>query len=113
MGTLALFAKRIALLWRGRLLAAISVGVGMIINILAMGFFYGLVMIGTTEHRLALCEQWDSGNQGQWSSDPRCGYTAWHWAVAVIPGGGAGLIYWLVIYGPRSSRISVSTPKSN
>jgi hypothetical protein len=105
MGTAAkpmlrLLALRIALLWRGWPLAGICLGIGMAIGILVVGF-YQVLKFQSNEHFLALCSQWDSVNQGHWLDDPRCGSAHWDWALMLIPGGGAGLVYWLVRYRPR------------
>jgi len=96
---LRLLAPRTALVWRGRLLAGICVFVGMVIGIPVMAF-YEYAAFSSDEHHLALCAQWDS-NDGEWLDDPRCGFTRWHWALTLIPGGGAGLVYWFVRLRPR------------
>ena len=97
------FSKRIAPLWRGRLLAGVWVSIGMALALPVADF--GLVFaFEDQEHRLALCQQWDTGKDGQWlSGDPRCGSSAWDWSLALIPGGGAGFVYWLVRYRPRQA----------
>jgi hypothetical protein len=96
-------AKRIALVWRGWPLAGVYVAAGMVIGI-PVAMFYMFWVFEMDEHRLAFCTQWDTGNQGQWLDNPKCGSSDWQWAMTLIPGGGAGLVYWLVKYRPRAWR---------
>lgn len=76
----------------GRPSAVASVVMGMSVGALALIIYLAVFMLNDQE-RLYYCMR-----HGVQPADPRCFMGPWDYASAILPGGGAGYVYWLMAY---------------